>query len=105
MVQAVPRDALFALRQNRKSSWNEQFAPNRTGEGVPYPPISRQLLGGFERLGGRVFQGPETTPTGAGNEGSAIGGPTTQNNHFLPDHPAGGLDESLEGEWGSALFA
>lgn len=93
------------LRQHRQPSRKEQFATNRTGEDVPYPPIARQLLGGFERLSGWVFQGPETTPTGARNEGSGISCPATEDNHFLPDHPAGGLDESLEGEWRFALFA
>ena len=101
----LPRGALFVLRQHRQPSRKEQFVPNRTGEDVPYSPIARQLLGGFERLSGRVFHGPETTPTGARNEGSAIGGPTAQDDHFLPGHPAGGLDESLESEWGFALFA
>lgn len=97
--------ALFVLRQHRQPSRKEQFEPNRTGEDVPYPSIARQLLGGFERLGGQVFYRPETTPTGAGNDGSCISGPATEDNHFLPGHPAGGLDESLEGEWQFALFA
>lgn len=101
----VPRGALFALRQHRQSRRKEQFEPNRTGQEVPYPPIARQLLGGFEHLGRWIFEGPETTPTGAGNEGSGISGPATEDNHFLPGHPAGGLDESLEGEWGATLFA
>jgi len=81
-----------------------QLQGNLSREGITDTTIALQLLLCSEIGCRRVFDGPETVPTGTRDDGSSFCCTTTENYALVPTHVEGGLDDEVRRNEPDTLF-
>jgi hypothetical protein len=86
----------FVLRDNgERPPRKTPFQGNPYQERIAYPAIRDQLFLVWGSEGWSVFDGPETMPTGTGDDRSGSSQPTTEDDPLIPSQAKRWLNEMI----------